>query len=188
MVWQDHVTADRKIIVCVPCLKQQRVRCWIGQNLSPVFRTNGYQQDWCCRLKCREMRRMLSVWKYHNSFYVSYNISGSALNRFRNGFKKPRLLIIKGGRSWLDASASPGSFPGVASDAPSDALGVVFTTRGWRRHFRPRACLAEAWAEEEPTQPPDLGTSSLNGVVYPKFQILGRPPIPNSAIGPPFFH
>src|SRR6266481_3288556 len=118
----------------------------------------------------------------------------------------------------LDTSPSPGSFPGVASDAPSDALGVVFTTRGWRRHFRaraclaeawakeeathwgcfhdegvarhfrPRACLAEAWAKEEATQPPDLGTSSLNGVVYPKFQILGRPPIPNSAIGPPFFH
>jgi hypothetical protein len=65
---------------------------------------------------------------------------------------------------------------------------VLFHDEGVATAFRPCTCLAEAWAKEKATQLPDSAASSLNGEVYPKFQIPGHPPTPNSAIGPPFFH
>src|SRR5258708_38689798 len=66
VIWQDHVTSDRKIIVCLPCLTQQRVCGRICQDLSPVFSADGYQEGGRRGLKCGGLRRMIPIWKDDN--------------------------------------------------------------------------------------------------------------------------
>jgi hypothetical protein len=72
---------------------------------------------------------MLSVQKVNNFMYICCN-SIADVQLFFTTVRK--IAIFDGSRvddRWLDTSANPGSFPGVASDAPSAsgvALSLIF--------------------------------------------------------------